>query len=132
MKLTWRLWVLAIVLISSLIWILNISTSATLMLLGLSIAILFVLTTVKSNIGKFLIIILLLTSMTFLIYQQSDANLKIKSVELNSTAYVQGLRAGQEIISINGQELEDLDSYNMVIASEFPGRSNQDTFAKHL
>lgn len=125
MKMTLRLWVLAIFLISSLILIINLTAAASIMLLGLFIGILFVLANVKSNIGKFFIILVLLLSAIFLFYTQADTGIKIDSVALNSTAYEQGLRTGQTVLSVNNQEIETLEDYNQIISSEFPEDLNE-------
>jgi len=120
MKLTIRMWIMAIVLLSCLVWIFNISTFATLSLLGLGVGVLVVLTTVKSNIGKVFIIIVLLASGVFLVYQQTQTGVEIKSVEFNSTAYEQGLRQGQVIIAVNGESVETMQEYLSAVSSEFP------------
>jgi len=125
MKLGWKIWLLAIFLISSLILIINLPTSTSMMVLGLFIGILFVLINVKSNFGKILIIFILLASMIFLIYTQTESGLIIKSVELNSTAYNSGLRQGQIITSINSNEVETLSDYTEIINSEFIDEENK-------
>lgn len=45
----------------------------------------------------------------------------IKSVEKNSTAFDEGVRAGMIIKSINGNTIKDVDDYSKVISSLFQG-----------
>lgn len=120
MKLTWKIWFMIVVLIFFLLSLLNIGASTFLFLLGLAIAAIFVLISVKSKIGKTLILIILIVSAGFLIYQQIETGLEIKSVSLDSIAYEQGLRSGQIIISVNDQKIESLTDYALIMQEEFP------------
>lgn len=125
MKMTFKLWLLAVFLVASLIWIINLTPTASIMLLGLAIGMIFVLHVVKSPIGKFIIIVLLILSAFFLFYTQTESGVKIMSVEVNSTAYEQGLRSGQILESINEQKIKTVLDYNQVIDSLFPEDSNE-------
>jgi preprotein translocase subunit SecD len=125
MKLSIRLWVLAIALILSTIAILNLPPYASLLLFGLFVGILFSITTIKSNFGKVLIIIILLASAGFLIVLQSEQGIIIKSLPTNSEAYEQGLRSGQILLAVNGQEIESIEEYSNIITQEFPSFSTE-------
>ena len=48
---------------------------------------------------------------------------EITSVERNSTAFNEGLRAGMKVMSINGQEIKTLSDYTQVISSVFDGKN---------
>jgi len=51
--------------------------------------------------------------------------LEIVSIEQNSTAYEQGLRQGQIITHIDGQQILTFEDYSNAIISKFPSEENQ-------
>src|SRR3989344_3265512 len=76
-KLTWKLWLLAIVLALSLLSIFG-------------------------------------TSLSFF-----EKGIIIKTVDLNSTAFEQGLRQGQTIISVDGNPVKNVDDYAEIMSGKF-------------
>jgi len=125
MKIGWRLWLLGTVLLILVAFMFNLESSTSFLILGIGIGIIFALNSIKSKIGKSLIILLLLASMIFLIYTQVEVGVKIKSVDYNSTAYDAGLRAGQIIISLNGNSISSISDYSSAISQEFPSGENK-------
>jgi len=105
--------------------IVNVAPGAKVMLLFLLIASVVVSTTVKSKPGKIIIILFLLLSAVFLVTQQAQIGVRIKSVEFNSSAYDQGLRQGQIISIVNGQAIETIYDYNNMLSSEFPSTTSK-------
>ena len=77
----------------------------------------------------FLIVILLfsLISIFGLPPTFTEKGVIITSIEANSTAFVQGLRQGQIITSIDGQEILDIDGFTEVIQGKFPTNENVKT-----
>jgi preprotein translocase subunit SecD len=48
----------------------------------------------------------------------------ITSVDQNSTAFEQGLRQGQIIIGINGEEINDLNDFSKILEGKYPSEEN--------
>jgi preprotein translocase subunit SecD len=48
----------------------------------------------------------------------------ISNIEQNSSAFEQGLRQGQIITAVDGQEVKDIKSYYEIISAKFPADSN--------
>ncbi|MEK6925742.1 MAG: hypothetical protein AABW50_00525 [Nanoarchaeota archaeon] len=63
----------------------------------------------------FLIIVLFLASLAMAPWKSFDSGVVIKSVELNSSAFEQGLRQGQIIKSIDGKEVKNLDDFSIIL-----------------
>jgi len=119
MKLTWRMWLLGIVLAFSIISILSGEAFTKLLVFLLLVGIMLVLTYIKSRAGRFLIIIIFLLTAIFLIYNSIETGVLIKSVDQDSKAFSQGLRQGQIITAINGQQVETLSDYASTIDNLF-------------
>lgn len=51
----------------------------------------------------------------------------IKSIELNSTAFNEGLRQGQIITSIDGKEISNSEDYSLAISGKFPSNESVKT-----
>lgn len=71
-----------------------------------------------------LIIVLLLAALSISPWMAYEKGALIKSVDKNSTYFNDGLRAGQTIISINGQEITNSDDYSRAISTIFPAQDN--------
>lgn len=122
MRLSWRIWVLAITLAISIISIINVQASTKLLIFVLIIGVLFILTFIKSKTGQIFIILIFLTTAVFLIYNSVEEGVLIKSVEKNSLAFEQGLREGQIIRSLNGQQVLTIEDYANILEQTFtPG-----------
>jgi len=63
--------------------------------------------------------------MIFLVYQQTEVGLEIKSVEMDSEAYIQGIRSGQIVLSLNEQTIETVEEYSNIVNAEFPLSSSE-------
>lgn len=120
MKLTWRLWLLALFILASIIFIVNLSNSTKGLLFVLGLVLILSLSYIKSKPLKVFLIIILAVAMAFIIFQQTEDAIRISSVGINSTAYDEGLRAGQIIISVNGQPVTTISEYSSIIDAEFP------------
>ena len=108
---------LGIFLAFSIISILATSAQTKFLVFALLIGILFILTFIKSRSGKIFIITVFLLTAVFVIYNSTDTGVIIKSVDQNSVAFEQGLRRGQIITAINGQQVENLLDYSSKIES---------------
>lgn len=124
-KLTFRIWLLSILLAVSIIWIFNLSSFIRLLIFSLLFLIPFSINKFKSKKIIFLISAMVLVLTYFLIISQSQTGVIIKTVEINSTAYEQGLRTGQIIKEINGNPIKNLDSFNQVLENEFSNISDE-------
>lgn len=71
-----------------------------------------------------LIIVLFLAFLAIAPWHVLDKGVIVKSVELNSTAFESGLRQGMIIIGINGQTVNDMNSYSNIISSLFQNQTN--------
>ncbi len=119
MKLTWRIWILGISLALSIISIISGEAYIKLLIFSLLIGILLSMTFVKRKAGRVLIITIFLLTTIFLIYNAIETGVVIKSVDKDSQAFEQGLRPGQIIKSINGQEIESISGYSSKIENLF-------------
>lgn len=124
-KLTFRIWLLSILLAVSIIWIFNLSSFIRLLIFSLLFLIPFSINKFKSKKIIFLISAMVLVLTYFLIISQSQTGVIIKTIEINSTAYEQGLRTGQIIKEINGNPIKNLDSFNQVLENEFSNISDE-------
>ena len=111
MRLTWRIWVLGIVLAISIISIISGDAQIRLLIFALLIGILLVLTFIKSKSGRYLLVLIFIVTAAFLIYSSVSAGVIVKSVDQDSLAFEQGIRQGQTIIEINGEPIETVQDY---------------------
>src|SRR3989344_3252615 len=98
-RLSWRVWLLGVFVIFSIILILS-----------------------GDSYLRLLIFILLLAGLVvsvFLAYNSFDTGVSVKSVEQNSSAYESGLRAGEIIQAINGIEINTKEDYSKAIGEIF-------------
>jgi len=125
MKFTWKIWLWTLFILMAIVAIANVPKvyGATVFVLGLIL--LFVLAKVKSKTLKFLLVIILAGAMIFLLYQQATEAVVIDTVALNTSAFDQGLRAGQVILAVNGQPVNTISDYHNIINSEFPSDENK-------
>jgi len=114
MKLTWRMWVLGIALILSVITIFNINSSVKLLVLILLTGSLFALHKFEGKKSLLLFIILLVVS-ALLIFSSFESGVVIKSLDKESDFFKQGLRNGEIIKSLNGNKVENMEDYFNVL-----------------
>lgn len=117
MALTWRMWVLGIVLAFSVSLILTGDSSTKLTIFALLIGILVALTFIKSNPGKIFVSLLFLAVAIFLVFNSFESGVLINSVDADSEASAQGLRQGQIIKSINDKPIETLEDFSQIIST---------------
>lgn len=65
-----------------------------------------------------LIIVLFLALLALAPWKAFDKGVLIKSVEQNSTTFEQGLKAGQVIKEIDGQKVENIDSFSNIMSQK--------------
>ena len=119
MKFTLRIWILGLALALSIISILNSEGYVRLLVFALIFGIFLVLTFIKSKTGRVFITIVFLITAAFLIYNSVDQGVTVKSIEQDSLAFQQGIRQGDVIKSINGEQISDLESYSTVVNALF-------------
>ena len=72
-----------------------------------------------------LLIFVVLGSLLAIIPMDFTKGLEIDSIELNSTAYEQGLRPGQIITKVDGEFITSLEDYQNIVNSKFPSEEKQ-------
>ncbi|MDP3881896.1 MAG: hypothetical protein Q8Q31_03380 [Nanoarchaeota archaeon] len=110
MKLTWRIWILGIALILSILTIVNINASMKLVLLILLVGALFALHRFGKAKGVLIFLGLLMLS-AILIFYSFESGVVIKSLDKDSDFFSQGLRNGEIIKSLNGNKIENRADY---------------------
>jgi preprotein translocase subunit SecD len=78
----------------------------------------------KLNWKIWLLIIALIASLIAIFPMNFQKGAEIVSVNQNSTAYEQGLRSGDIIISVDGKTISSVENYNDIINSKFPSKEN--------
>lgn len=125
MKLTLRIWLLTVCLALGAMTILNGTTSfrilAGLIILLIPISLVYI----NSKIGKILVVIILLASLSYVIIASAQTGVVIKSIEKNSSGFNEGLRSGMIIKSINGNEIVNTDDYSRVISEILPSQTEK-------
>jgi preprotein translocase subunit SecD len=111
MRLTFRIWILGIILAFSLISIINSDPSIKLVIFILSMGILFGLNFLGNDIKRFFIVFVLLGFIVFFIYGSIETGVLVHSVGGDSAEFDSGLRPGGVITSINGENVVDVVSY---------------------
>lgn len=125
MKISLRVWVLVVCLALAAMIIINGSPSSR-MLAGVIILLIpLAMVYVKSNVGKVLVILILVASLSYVVYASAETGVLVKSVEKNSTGFAEGLRSGMIIKAINGEEIADVDGYSKVINSLLPSEEEK-------
>ena len=118
-KLTFKISLLIVVLVLSLISIFNGAMQYKLMILAL-LLMFFVSSKFKLKKLSLLFVFLIVLSFIFLIQSSlSPKGVIISSVEKNSTAFEQGFRQGQLIFSMDNEEINNLNDYSSIIQSKF-------------
>jgi len=120
MKITFRVWILAISLALAAITIINGSSFYRILAGVIILLIPFVLTRVDSRAGKIIAIIILTLSFVYVVYASAETGVVVSSVGKNSTAFNEGLRQGMVITSINSEVIEDVNSYIKVMGETLP------------
>ena len=67
-----------------------------------------------------LLILIVIGSLLAMFPMDFSKGVEIASIEVNSTAYEQGLRQGQIITQIDSEEVADFEDYSNIISSKFP------------
>ena len=80
--------------------------------------------TMKIGLRVWILLIVLVISL-LAIKPTLESGVLVKSVDKNSSAFAEGLRAGEIIKSINGKEVKDIHSYSEVINSIFIGNESK-------
>ncbi len=111
MRLGWRLWFLGIVLIISLISILHAESTIKLIVFVLLIGIILCINFLESKTKLFFICLILFGLVIFLIANSIQEGVLVKSVEKDSPAFLEGLRAGIIITEINGEKISKIEDY---------------------
>jgi len=125
MKISIRIWILAVCLALAVTIIMNSSAYFRLLAGFIIILIPVALTYVNSKIGKVIAVIILVLSLSYIVYTSVETGTIIKSVDKNSTAFDAGLRTGMTIVSINGEPIDNVDSYTKVMADILPSKEPQ-------
>jgi len=120
MKLTWRLWALAIALGISVAAIINAPSVMRILLFILIMAAFAVVGYVKSKPGRYLLVIVIGVVTVYLALNSFDPGVIITSVGINSTAGAQGIQQDQIITAINGEEISSTEEYVAIMDSLFP------------
>ncbi|MEM4271555.1 MAG: site-2 protease family protein [Candidatus Pacearchaeota archaeon] len=120
MKITLRIWVLAVFLALAAMLIINGNTLYRILAGALIILIPIGLRRAKSSFGKIAIFIIILAALFFVVQWSAEEGVLIKSVEKNSTAFKEGLRSGMIIIGINGESVKNVEDYSRIIEQSFP------------
>lgn len=124
MKLSSRIWILWIAFIISVISIMAGEASSRLAVFALLLAIPFILKMVRSKAGKAFMISAFLIISLVIISSSVTEGVLVSSVEVNSTAYEQGIRQGQIITSVNGNAITSLEEYSNALEGLFTTGEN--------
>lgn len=120
MKISLRIWILWFFIVISIVSIISANSSVKFLVFLLLIGAIFVLNIVKSKKGGAFISLIFIVIAIFLIINSVKTGVIISSVNQDSEAFKQGLRKGQIITSINGEEILSPEDYSRVISSLFP------------
>lgn len=123
MKITLRIWVLAIFLALAAMMIINGSTFYRLLAGLLIILIPIGLKRAKSGFGKIIIFIVILAALVFVVQMSAEEGVLIKSVEKNSTAFEEGIRSGMVIVAVDGESVKNTEDYSRIIGQKFPAEN---------
>ena len=115
MKVTWRIWLLFLAVAISVVSIISSETHIKMLVFLLIIGILVVLNFVSSKTGRFFLILIFVVIGAFLLFNSSAEGVSIKSIDTESIAFTEGLREGQVITHVNGQEILSVDDYSSVV-----------------
>src|SRR3989344_6353269 len=74
-----------------------------------------------------LIFALILAFLAVAPWKSFEKGVLVRGVEVNSTAFEQGLRGGQIINSIDGQKVENLDDFSSIMSSKNYSEGNLKT-----
>lgn len=122
MKISFRIWVLVVSLALAAMIILNGSSSFRMLAGFIILLIPIALTYINSKVGKIFAIIILIMSLVYVVYASAETGVVIKSVEKNTSAFNEGLRSGMIIKSINGNIVENTDSYSKIMSELLPAK----------
>lgn len=115
MKLNWRIWLLGIFVILSIISILGGDGSSKFLVFVLLTAVLFILHYSESKIIYIGTTIILLIISGYVIMNSFESGVIVKSVGEESPAAIEGLKSGEIIKQINGINVEGLEDYFVAV-----------------
>ncbi len=101
MKFTFRIWLLAIVLIVSVAVILNTTTAATMLIMALLVGVALAIHLAKSKWVEIGLPLLLIIITVLVVMGSFQTGAVIKSIDRNSSTFEEGVRAGEIVKSIN-------------------------------
>lgn len=119
MKLGWKLWLFGVIVAFSIVAILGIQAQTKLLVFVLLLGILFTLsfsTSAKKSLG---IIFLILVFTVLVVFVSLPHGVKITTVQQNSSAFNDGFKVGETIVSINGNTTDTLEAYTSTLANAF-------------
>lgn len=125
MKISFRVWILAICLALAAMVILNGNTSYKLLAGLIVLLVPIALVYVNSKIGKFFVIVILIASLAYVVYASAETGVIIKSIEKNSTGFNEGLRTGMVIKSVNGEVIKDDSDYSRILNEILPSKEQK-------
>lgn len=120
MKLTLRIWILVICLALAAVTIINASTNIRLLIGAIILLIPISLAYINSKIGKVFILIILIASLSYVIYSSGQEGVIIKSIEKNSPGFEEGIRSGLIITAVNGEKISTIQDYSKIMDEIFP------------
>ncbi len=123
MKISFRVWILAICLALAAMIIINGSATSRFLAGFIILLVPIALGYINSNIGKIFVIIVLILSLFYIVSTAAESGVIIKSIEKNSTEFNEGLRSGMIIKSINSEEIKSAEDYSRVISSILPSKN---------
>ena len=124
-KVTSRIWILGIVLAISIISIINTTSGNKLLILLLIIGCFAAPSFTKTNKAAVTIILLFLATGSFLIFSSLETGILVKSIEKDSELFNQGLRQGDIITALNGEEILTLKDYSSKMEELFNENAEQ-------
>lgn len=136
MKLTWRIWVLVFILAFAAMSVLNLPATYNAILGLLIISILVTLSYSKSKKVTFAILAVTILIILGIIIFGFQKGAIITSIPQDSPAFIEGLRKGMIITSVNGQPISSAEDYSRILSgmslednkTKFDIQTNQGNF----
>ncbi len=119
MKFSIRFWILWFFLIISAISIINISSSQKFLIFLLLIGGLIAVSFINSSRNSILALTLILVIATWLAIASIESGILVASIEQSDPLFEQGLRQGEIIIAVNGQQVSTPEEYYSSVATAF-------------
>lgn len=130
-KFTPKIWIMLSFVVLSLIAILPLDITSDLLIISSFIGLILINYFSKSKWTKVLLSLLFILVISFTVFNLANQEgLEVTYVQENSTAYNSGLRAGANLISINGQAVSTMEDYSKFIEefqNNYPGEKQKVT-----